>query len=179
MKGVVFVALGEMIQDKFGHRLWNEIIDDSRVESGGVYTTAENYKDEEALALLETISAKLKKEKADILKLFGIFLIKYFEKKTPHFFENKSFDSFLDSIDTVVHIEIKKLSPENIPPQIIAEKINNKSTRVFYKSKRKLCSLAIGLIKGASHIYGENIEVDHVHCMHNGFDRCEFLITKK
>lgn len=179
MKGVVFVALGEMIQDKFGHRIWNEIIVESNLESEGIYTTAESYKDEEAIKLLNTISYKLKKKKSDVLKLFGIFLIKYFQNKMPHFFLNKNFDSFLDSIGSVVHLEIKKLSPENTPPQINTLRIDNKTTHVFYKSNRKLCALAIGLIKGASHIFNENIEVGHLKCMHEGHEECELVIIKK
>lgn len=56
MKGVVFVALSEMIQNNYGHRTWNDIVDQSNLESKGEYTTTETYNDEEALALLKVIS---------------------------------------------------------------------------------------------------------------------------
>lgn len=47
MKGAVFVALSEMMQENYGHRFWNEVIEKSKLESQGVYTSAETYKDEE------------------------------------------------------------------------------------------------------------------------------------
>ncbi|MDO9181264.1 MAG: heme NO-binding domain-containing protein [Bacteriovorax sp.] len=179
MKGVVFVALAEMIQGKYGHRTWNEIIEKSQVESAGVYTAAETYKDEEALQLLAVISEKLSARSDEVLSIFGIFLIKYFKKKYPQFFETNNFPDFLCSIDNIVHVEIKKLAPDSIPPKVLATIIDSNHITVVYFSKRKLCYLAKGLIKGASHIYGVNAEVEQTKCMHNGHEHCEFLIKIK
>lgn len=179
MKGVVFVALSEMIQNNYGYRTWNEIIDQSNLESEGVYTTTESYNDEEAVKLLQVISQKLNKRSSDVLKLFGLYLIKFFNRRYPQFFESKNLTDFLLSIESIIHVEIKKISPGCAPPNIKAKVIDDETLVVYYSSSRKLCSLAIGLIKGSSKIFGEKIDIEHGICMHDGNDHCELIVRKK
>jgi predicted hydrocarbon binding protein len=179
MKGVVFVALAEMIQNKYGHQFWNNVVSKSELESEGVYTAAATYKDEEANKLLASIASKLDKKSNDVLKIFGIYLAGYFNKKYPQFFSSDGFFDFLASVDNIVHVEIKKLSPDSTPPKIQTIKLSEKEMTLLYFSKRKLCPLAIGLIKGSSHIYGINVDVEHTKCMHDGHEFCEFFITIK
>lgn len=176
MKGVVFVALAEMMQNNYGHRTWNDILEKSQLESQGIYTVAETYKDEEAIKLLQVISVKLNKSSDDVLKLFGFFLFFYFSKHYPHFFHAKKFSDFLLSVDEIIHTEIKKISPSSNPPQIKATIINDHNINVSYSSNRKLCSLAIGLIKGAAKMYGHSVVVEHLQCMHDGHQKCELLL---
>lgn len=179
MKGIVFVALADMIQEKYGHRTWNEIIAGSKVESQGVYTTAETYKDEEATKILDTICKKLNADSEEVLNKFGIYLIKYFQKRYPYFFEDKSYEEFMKSVDAIIHQEIKKLSPNAHPPKIHFVSLSNNKFKLHYSSKRRLCALARGLTLGAADIYGSEITIEHTNCMHNGNKDCEFTITLK
>jgi predicted hydrocarbon binding protein len=168
-----------MIQEKYGHHTWNEILASSKVESHGVYTAAETYKDEEATKLLEVICIRLKAKSDDVLNIFGIYLIKYFHKKYPHFFNGKDFPNFLCSVDSIVHAEIRKLSPDSTPPRIQTQILSPTSLSVVYISNRKLCALAKGLLKGASQIYGINVEIDHTKCVNDGHQNCEFIVKTK
>ena len=47
---------------------------------------------------------------------------------------------------------------------------------MVYASERKLCSLAEGLITGASGHYGERVRIMQLECMHRGDSRCVFEI---
>ena len=180
MKGVVFVALADMMQEKYGHHFWNNVINESNLESKGIFTSAANYNDQEAIKLLSIISNKIGKPTDVVLKIFGIYLLKFFSTRYPQFFENKNLLSFYTSLDNIVHVEIKKLAPEVTPPQVLVKEIiSNNEYILTYRSPRKLCPLAIGLIKGASHYYRENIEIEHTICMNAGHDSCEYLIRVK
>ncbi len=179
MKGIIFVALSEMIQEMYGHKTWNEFLSDSNAPSKGIYTSTEIYEDKEATELLTVISRKLEKSPNDILYIFGIFLIRYFHKKYPSFFQDLSFVGFLESVDGRIHVEMQKLSPGSTPPLVKVISTDEKNIQIHYRSKRKLCSLAHGLLRGASKIYQVEINITHTLCMHKGNDYCEFQCTYK
>lgn len=180
MKGIVFVALAEMVQERYGFKAWNDLIESSNLESNGIYTNSMSYDDKEALILLEKISTKLNKSQSDVLKIFGIFLMKYFIKRYPQYFQTDDFISFMMLVEGKIHADLKIVSTESRPPLIKCKVIEEKKViSVIYKSDRKMCSLAIGLIKGASHHFLENIEIEHLKCMHDGHDECELLVRIK
>lgn len=177
MKGIIFVALSEMIQKMYGHKVWNNFLSDSQVGSQGIYTAAENYDDKEADLLLNSISKGLGKNKNDILYIFGLYLIKYYKRKYPASFAPKNFIDFMLSIDKVVHVEIGRISPNSTPPKLKILDIEKDKFIMHYFSKRKLCHLAQGLTCGAARIYGVDIECKHLECMHDGKDHCVFEVT--
>ncbi|MBY0415609.1 MAG: heme NO-binding domain-containing protein [Bdellovibrionales bacterium] len=179
MKGIIFVALSEMIQEMYGHKAWNKFLSESKVTSKGVYTASEIYDDKEATDLLGTISKELDKSPKDILYIFGIYLIKFLNRKYPKYFNENTFLEFIDSIDKIIHVEILKIYPDITPPHVILVSSNQSNFIIHYSSKRKLCSLAHGLIKGASKIYKVDIEITHTNCMLKGNDCCEFHCTFK
>jgi predicted hydrocarbon binding protein len=180
MKGIVFVALSEMVQEKFGHGFWNETISKANLPSEGIYTSAENYDDSEALSLLTVISSKLSKAPDEILKIFGIHLINSFHLRYPKFFNGNTYLSFLKSVDLVIHVELKKIYPEtNLPKIFVTNESTEENIVVYYYSKRKMCSLAHGLMKGAAGIFNKQVRIVHEKCVLKGDEDCIFHITTK
>jgi hypothetical protein len=172
MKGTIFVALEELIQDKFGIDKWNLILKESNLDSKGVFTSGEIYPDKELVSILKKMQAILNKKSDHLLMVFGFYLSQYFYRKYPELYINQSFESFLISVNSVIHTEIKKLNIQTNPPTIILEKETHK---IFYKSNRNLCPLAFGLIKGSASIFNTNIILKHdSQCQVKGCDHCEF-----
>jgi hypothetical protein len=60
MKGIVFTKLNEFVEELWGLEFWDEILQQSKLASGGAYTTVEYYNDQEMFTLIENISAKKK-----------------------------------------------------------------------------------------------------------------------
>jgi len=178
MKGVVFVALADMIQSRYGYKYWNEVVTESKVESNGIYTSAESYDDKEVFQLIDVLTFKMKEKSENVLKLFGLYLLKYYSSRYPQYFENKNLEEFLSSINDLHRLEIKKLTPDSRPPVVVVNKFDEK-LEIIYKSDRKLCSLAFGLIKGASHFFNEPIELKECNCMKHGHSECVFELTYK
>ena len=178
MKGIIFVELSEIVQEKFGHKTWNQVLQNAEPESKGVYTAAENYSDEEADKLLNTMSAFLSKSKDEVLKLFGVHLIKAFSTRFPQFFKERQLFPFIESVEPVIHAEIKKIYSDASFPKLVTY-YDGEHLMLEYHSVKKMCALTHGLIKGASYHFNEPVEIEQCRCTHNGDDFCLFKISKK
>ncbi|MFK7794974.1 MAG: heme NO-binding domain-containing protein [Gammaproteobacteria bacterium] len=63
MKGVVFTKFFDMVEDRFGYQVVDNIINNSNVKSGGAYTSVGTYDHLELLSLV----GSLHKEICDLL----------------------------------------------------------------------------------------------------------------
>ena len=178
MKGAVFIALNEMIENQYGIEVWEELLDEVNPQCGGVYTSVEDYPDEEIVAFVLAISAKLNLDTSLVTRIFGTHLFGELNSKYPVFTQtSENLFSFLESVENVIHKEVRKLfESANLPS--IDTKISDNYLDLTYSSPRKLCYLAEGLIFGAADYYSEKIQIDHTVCMHQGSDRCRIRITK-
>ncbi len=177
MKGIIFTELSRMVEQNYGMALWNEILDEVKPESQGIYVATVTYSDQELVDLLTYLSDKLKTPTTELLYQFGTYLFPIFAKKYSVFIpENGTLKEFLKSIDQIIHVEVLKLNPHASLPKILHEEPNAESLVLYYSSPRKLCHLALGLIKGASCYFKEKIDIRHPECMHQGAPQCRLEI---
>lgn len=176
MKGAVFVALGDMITEQHGVAVWHQVLDSAGED--GVYTATVNYDDDRLYQLVGAICERLNVEATDALKLFGRYLFGALHASAPIFADSKTtFLDFIDSIGSVIHIEVFKLDDQARPPHIMVSSVDDKTADLTYRSDRKLCFLAEGLLHGAADHYGVQIEIHQTQCMHNGADECVLRIS--
>jgi len=83
---------------------------------------------------------------------------------------------FLKSIESVIHKEVRKLYQNPNLPGIEREQPAEGTLILYYHSPRKLCHLADGLIMGAAEHYKAEINMFQNTCIHDGAQRCTFLI---
>ncbi|MCG8669725.1 MAG: heme NO-binding domain-containing protein [Pseudomonadales bacterium] len=177
MKGAVFIALGDMVSEAHGLNTWLSLLDE--VCDDGVYTATMNYDDERLYRLVEAICSRLKVDASDALKSFGEYLFAALHKSAPIFADSKTtFLDFVESIGSVIHIEVYKLDEKARPPKITVLERTENSADLRYESDRKLCYLAEGLLKGAAGHYGVEVSVSQTQCMHEGADSCVLRITQ-
>lgn len=179
MKGVVFIILNEMVESQYGIETWEEILDEVKPKCGGVYISTENYPDEEIVGFVSVISAKLNLSSDQVTKVFGRYLFDELNKKMS-FFSKQSANlfEFLDSIENVVHKEVRKLYIDPNLPTIDCKVLSDTELHMHYHSPRKLCYLAEGLISGAAEFYGDTIKITHDVCMHKGDDNCVLKVLR-
>jgi len=148
MKGIVFTEFLDMVESKFGYETVDSIIENSNLESDGIYTSVGTYHHSEIVQLLMNLSDKTKTDSMVLLKTFGEYLFDSFLGAYPHFFsqQDNAFD-FLESIDSHIHVEVLKLYPDATLPKFITEKEEDGTLRMIYKSERKMSALAEGLIE--------------------------------
>lgn len=175
VKGVIFNVLEEMVIEQCGMEKWNEILNTLQLE--GIYTSGESYPDEELFALVNEISSETGIAVEDLIGAFGEYLFTQLAKRYPVFIEqNSDLRSFLKSVDSVIHMEVRKLFKDPSLPHFEYEDHPNGSLLMRYHSPRKLCILAEGLIRGAAKMYETPISLDHSVCCHKGDPHCDLLI---
>lgn len=172
MKGVVFNLLEEAVQQEFGVEVWEDLLDDSGVS--GAYTSLGNYSDEEIVALVGAAAAKLGMTGAEVLRWFGEQAMPILRERYPALFANhSSARSFVLSVNSIIHPEVRKLySGANCPFFHFREGEDGRSVQMGYESSRKMCDLAHGFVKGAARLFCEEVDIVHHTCMNDGADKC-------
>lgn len=175
MKGVIFNILEEMVITECGMQSWNDIL--QQLELDGIYTSTESYPDTELFALVNAISEQTGIPTATLTGAYGEFLFTRLAERYPLFIDSQpTLRDFLKSVDSVIHIEVKKLFSNPSLPKFECEDLEDGRLLMRYHSARKLCTLAEGLIRGAAIKYATTIEIEHEVCYHKGNDHCDIII---
>lgn len=174
MKGVVFDILRDMVEENYGLEGWQAILEASG--SHGLYVASKTYDDHELMSLVAAASEITKIPTFDLIFAFGEFMVSGFQQRFPKFFETESFIKFLISVDKIVHVEVRKLYPDAVLPTFDYSDEEPEKLTMIYKSPRKLCRLAEGLISGSAQYFNQKYELTHDVCMHTNSDHCELKI---
>jgi hypothetical protein len=162
MKGVVFTEFLEMVEDKFGFDVVENMIEASegKLSTNGAYTSVGTYSHEEIITLVVNLSKETNLEVPFLVHTFGKHLLGQFAKSHGSFFDEVSntYD-FLKMIDGHIHVEVKKLYPDAELPKFDCYHPNNeeKKLEMIYSSDRSMSDLAAGLIEGCIEYYKEKI----------------------
>ena len=173
MKGAVFIALNDMVEEAYGIKVWEEVLAQAKPESEGVYASAGSYKDEEIIALLVAFADVTDIDINEITRSFGNYLFKGLNSKFPIFanmYDN--FFDFLCSIEGVIHKEVEKLYPNASLPKIQCVRATERHIQMLYSSPRKMCFLAEGLISGAAEHFKVHATINQSKCCHRNDDFC-------
>jgi hypothetical protein len=182
MKGVVFTAFNDMIEQEIGIEVLDQLLEAVKPESQSINTSLEDFPDEELGAMIAELAVVTGTPIIDLVKPFGQFPFHTLALKHSMFIEAEpDFLSFLKSVEDVIPKEVVKLYPNSNPnlPSLIWEQPDARSLILCYRSPRKLCHLAEGLIKGAAERYQVGYEEEHTPCMLDGSDHCRITIRLK
>jgi predicted hydrocarbon binding protein len=179
MKGIIFTTFNEMVENRIGISCWETLLERTKPASGGIYTSVEDFPDEELVAMLVQLSSITGNPVDQLLTSFGQYLFHVLVIKHPVFVSttNDLFE-FLKSIDGVIHKEVEKLYQNPNLPVIACEQPSPDVLLLHYRSPRKLCHLADGLIRGAAKQFNTEVLIGHDPCMHDGSDHCQFRIVR-
>ena len=179
MKGIVFTTFNDMVENRIGISCWESLLEKVKPASGGIYTSVEDFPDEELVAMLGHLSTITGKPVDELLISFGQYLFDALATKHPVFVTDQaSLFEFLKSIDGVIHKEVEKLYQNPNLPEISCEQPSPDLLLLHYRSPRRLCHLADGLIRGAAKQFNTAVLISHDLCMHDGNDHCTFRIVK-
>ena len=179
MKGVVFTEFLEMVEDKFSADMVDDIIDDADPESGGIYTAVGTYPHEEIVSLVVSLSKHTDIAVPDLVKIFGEHLFGRFAILYPDFFkENIDVFDFLESVETYIHIEVKKLYPDAQLPTFDTRREGKDTLIMYYNSPHPFATLADGLLKGCLSHFNTEAEITMIDRSEGKGTSAEFHIVK-
>ncbi|WP_105172103.1 MULTISPECIES: heme NO-binding domain-containing protein [Pseudoalteromonas] len=178
MKGAIFNALQEFVEQGHGYQVWDDALSNNTLPSHGIYTSTKQYDDSELFTIVGYLSERLEVPIPDLVRAFGEFLFPLLMPQAPQEAQNApSLRAFLMMVDELIHVEVKKLYKDaQLPDFNYDDHIDDKLTMI-YQSPRKLCFLSEGLILGAAQHFGETVSLSQPVCMHQGGEHCEIEVV--
>lgn len=149
MKGIVFTEFLDMVEREYGEEMLEEIIDDAQLPSGGAYTAVGSYPSSEMGQLVHQLSLKSKLSHTALLEKFGHVLFSGLYKAYPYFFQEEDLFSFLSTIHTHIHVEVKKLYADAELPSLHVLERTDDQIVLLYESPRRMSDLARGLLQAS------------------------------
>jgi hypothetical protein len=146
---MVFTEFLEMVETRWSLDVVDDIIADAAPPNGGAYTAVGTYDHEELVALVVALSKRTGQSTHTLVHAFGQYLFGRFVALFPNFFVGIAhpFD-FLEGIEGVIHVEVRKLYPDAELPRFQCERSADRLSMV-YRSPRHMGDLAEGLIHAA------------------------------
>lgn len=179
MKGVIFVKFAEFVEDTFGEIFWDALLTDANLPSLGAYTTVSSYDDSEIMQLIALIVERTSLTSEQTQRNFGEWLFQHLLALTPeHATLIESTFGFLQKVENLIHVEVKKLHHDAILPRFTFLERTEHTLVMRYQSQRDLCFLCEGLITGLAKHTQENIILNQSQCVHCGDDKCIIEIHK-
>ncbi len=180
MKGVIFNVVQEVVEDAFGIDFWDDAVDLAGID--GSYTSLGSYEDGDMIALVGAIAELGRVSRNDVLVLAGRNgFDKLASRHTELLAGLSGWRDVLDQLDGIIHPEVRKIYPDADVPSFDANQVSGAGQDVVlleYESKRNLCGLAEGLVKGMGDWFETELAVTHLSCVHRGDDKCHMEVAE-
>ncbi len=178
MKGVIFNIVKSFVEDNFGEKAYEELIEQSNLKSNGIFIGPATYDDSDFFELATQATNKFSVSMNDLQKMLGKYSFPKLATMCPHFVEIYDHPkAFLKTIEDVVHVEVKKLYLNANTPTFRYEDNSDDSLMMEYMSERQLCFFLDGLIDGVSDYFKQPISKEHSTCTHRGDLSCRFMLS--
>jgi hypothetical protein len=157
--GSMFVLLKKFVDNTNAKDTWTLLLKDAVIPEGN-YAMHMNYPASDFFSIVRSI-AKLKGvNENEVKERFGEYLVPdllqlYKAYVNP---EWKTFDMLLNT-ELVMHKAVRKEESKADPPVLNISRVHDKLIMIDYYSRRKMASLAIGIIKGIAHFYNETGQI--------------------
>lgn len=155
MKGVVFTEFVDYMTDRYGLAVTNDVIDSSHLASQGAYTAVGDYEVEEFERMLSRLSEQTIMPPSMLLREYGYRLFFQLADIYPQYAAGHDPFDLLASADEYLNIEVRKLYPDAVLPELTHRMLSSTQMLLVYKSQHGLGDLIEGLIQGCFDFYRE------------------------
>lgn len=178
MKGIIFTEFLELVEEKFGLEMVDDIIEQSKLSSGGAYTSIGTYEFSEMLQLITNLSKNTKLSIDDLLLVFSEHLFKALIKGHPNLVEHyKDPMNLLASIENHIHVEVQKIYPDAQLPKFEMISRSDEKMVMIYKSDKALYVLGKGLMEETFKLFNVKGDISYKKIKEDGTE-VEFTIIK-
>ena len=178
MKGIVFTEFLQLVEDKYGLEIVDNIIEKSQLPSKGVYTAVGTYNFSEMLTLLTHLSEHAKLSIDQLLQVYAEHFFCVLASSYPGLIQKyKDPIDMLASIENHIHVEVLKIYPDaELPSFEILEK-TNRSLIMIYRSSRAMYYFGLGLMNKTFEHFNSRAEIIMEKLKDDGTE-VKFIITK-
>jgi serine/threonine protein kinase len=178
MHGLILVQLQKFAQQTIGADRWREALTRSGLQRS--FSAGSVYEDVHAMELVALASETLDMPVDQVVESFGRFLSTELTRLYQRVIkpEWRTLD-IIEHTETFIHSSVRVGNPGAVPPVLDAVRFSENELQLLYSSERKLCKLAIGIIKGLADHYHDIIEIHEDSCMLRGDAFCSFRVIRK
>jgi predicted hydrocarbon binding protein len=176
MHGLIHVQLQRFVESRHGAAAWRELNRRAGLDSR-VFTALESYPDQEMMRLVNEAAGLTGMPVGELLEAFGEFLAPAYlgvysslVKPTWRTLE------LLEHTEQTIHRVVRVRQPGATPPVLSVERTSKLEVIVTYKSQRRLCAVARGIIRGVALHYHEQVHILERECMLRGADACRIRV---
>ena len=161
MKGTVVSTWLRTCRDLYGNEVINKSLKSVNWSENIVFTPLEDVDDTQIFSLIQTIADNVGTSVNGLWQVIGENNLQKFSEDYPVFFKRVNLYKFLDSLNFIHSIIMKKIRGAR-PPKMHLEPISSNSIYFTYRSDRELFDYFLGLLNGSAKYFGENIEIKEV-----------------
>ncbi|MCP3143435.1 heme NO-binding domain-containing protein [Pyxidicoccus xibeiensis] len=176
MHGIIFNELNRYTLARMGEQGWEKLLREARLPKR-IYLAFKSYPDEEAVALVTAASKLTGQPARAILEDFGEYIAPNLLRGYKAVIQPEW--SVLDLVEHVerIHDRVRN-DPLATPPHLVCRRVAPDLVQVSYMSKRQLCAVGIGFIRGIGRAMEQPVEVLESQCMTKGAPSCEFQVRR-
>ena len=179
MHGLIFFYLQKFADvAAAGSTSWNQVRS-SVATSGAKYLPSGAYPDADAVAIITSIAESAGRPLPAILEEFGHYLAPHLIKVAgTHVDPAWHTLDLIEHTESIIHTMIRATTPGAAPPVLETARPSPDELHLVYNSSRRLCPLAVGLMRGIAAHFGETITISEPSCLSRGDPFCSFVIEK-
>lgn len=161
MKGTIFIAFCAMVEKHFSPEMLDDIIEATKPESRGAYTTVGKYPHGEILNYVVELNRRTDIPIETLVKTFGQYLFGHLARGHQQMMDKcDGAMDFLYTLETKVHTQVRKLYPDASLPQFDCAYDDSGALIMDYRSERPMADLAEGLIEASIAHFGGTVLVE-------------------
>jgi hypothetical protein len=177
MHGIIFGELKKLVDARQGGDTWRRLLKESGLESK-VYMPVTEYPDEEAVAIVGALSKLSGKSVRALFEEFGEFIAPDLLALYRHMVkpEWRTLE-LLENTEHTIHRVVRIRNPGARPPELKCVR-DGDEVLIAYGSARRMCGVAVGIVRGVARHYEENISIHELSCMADGSAVCRILVRR-
>ena len=178
MKGIVINITEDFIIDNFGEEIFDQTISNCNLKTEDPFVSPGTYPDSDLFEIVVNASQILEITIEEFLKKLGHYAFAKLAERHPSFLEGYNHPkSFLQTVDGVIHMEVRKLYQDSQLPVFQYSDPSKDELIITYYSKRKLYPFLEGMINGVSDYFGVGISQTHKIYEKDGVELCDYYLT--
>ena len=178
MKGIVFTEFLDLVENKFGLQMLDTILNESNLESNGIYTSVGTYNFSEMLQLLQSLSSHTEISIDNLLLVYGEHFFSIIEESYPYLLATYSDPiEMLSSVENHIHVEVRKIYPDaELPTFKVLEKTKT-TLVVIYTSSRAMHHFGLGLMNKTFEHFNSTATIELKKIKEDGTE-VKFIVNK-
>lgn len=178
MHGTILYLLTKFLDSRIGQGGTQRVLTAAKRQDVA-YVPTMMYPDEDAVAIVTAASELTGQPPGALLDAFGEYiapsLLTLYEAMVDP--EWKTLD-LLENTESTIHRVVRMKSPGAEPPRLKCRRIDRDTVEIIYESQRRMCDVAVGIIRGIAGHYVETVEITQHRCMHRGDACCQIEVRK-